>query len=178
MWLRQLFPRPRPGALCFSSASLRRLQQNPQHLPRGRTDGPPRVPPSWGQGPAATRWAPELGAGAGVCRAGPAGGSVLCPEICPSGPPRGPWARTAGSQVPSGSTALPPPPRPSPPPPNASGCPACSQRGCLGPQNVLEPGGRPGLVIRGGGAFTDPPFWLSAVISVAKARSLFWARWR
>lgn len=43
---------------------------------------------------------------------------------------------------------------------------------------MLEPGGQPGLVIQGDGAFTDPPFRLSAVINVAKARSLFWARWR
>lgn len=51
--------------------------------------------------------------------------------------------------------AQPGPPRPGPPPP-ASGHLPCSQRGRLGPSNTLEPGGRQGLVIQGGGAFTDP----------------------
>ena len=168
---------PAQGALCFSSASLRRFQQNPRHLPCGPQTVHPvslhpgakvQQPPG---GPRAGGWSRHV-------RGRPCRGWVLCPEICPSGPPRGPRARRAGSRVPSGSTALPPPPRPSPPPPNAPGCPPCSQRGCLGPQNMLEPGGRPGLVIQGGGAFTDPPFWLSAVINVAKAWSLFWVRWR
>lgn len=162
-------------ALSVRPVSSRRFQQNSKHFPcrvhRQFTPCPSILGPrSSGHqvGPRAGGWSRSL-------RGWPGGGKVLCPELRPSGPPRGPRARTAGSRVPLGSVPLLPPPcmarppRPSPPPP-ASGCPPRAQRGRLGPQNTLEPGG--------GDAFTVPPSRLSAVINVAKAQSLFWDRWR
>lgn len=61
MWLRQLFPRPRPGRSLFLLCLLAPFPTEPTTPPLRPTDGPPRVPPSWGQGPAATRWAQSWG---------------------------------------------------------------------------------------------------------------------
>lgn len=132
---------PAQGTLCFSSASLRGFQQNPRHLPCGPTDGPPRVPPSWGQGPVATRWAPELGAGAGVRGAGPAGGTGSLPRTpslgCTQGAP-GQDSRVSGPfgfciLLPPPPTALPPAPQTWPSPAKCIRMPATLPAGTSGP---------------------------------------------